>query len=438
MERAGCYAIAYLLVWGCGLAVAEPGAMLLQYESALKTLPAQQGWTCTSRCLRTRCPANAQPPIIPGYAGECHFQGSNGNDCTQGRGCGPDAAGAAAEHFNAPSEPVGVTGACTYTEWMAFDDGEDYLDLPFPAPLPRRNLTFAHTYWGPHAHPAFGAPGFINASGYPALRIVTGGGVPGSDTLPASGSSARNTGRVHVSRAYALPSGTQAVTLVAKLACGNRHKEAELVRLSGFGRCIALGVDGEEGSPTLGRLGWGNNKGFEQGMFSDHQVLVALARDGLWGPHAGEFFVIRIILHSDGAVQAWFNDKSAGVWSGTAGAGSGRTVDINPDEQAGTMWVDYVRLYEGAVPPTPPLCGDPAFDINHDGRVDHADRSNGLDGFLDCATGPAVPPGLLETLPARCRCHDSNGDGAIDMIDFAAFQRCLTLSDAPAHPTCGD
>lgn len=420
-------------------ATGATGDLLISYESELGTLPFQQGWTCEGGCLRTDCPTD---PIPPYPVGECWFQGQNGNTCTLGYGCGPAASGGTrVEQFNAPSEPLGVQDACSYTEWLAFDDGEDFLDVPFPVALPNRNLTFGPgdpaTIWGPHAHPAFGAPGFIRAPvGYPPLRIVTGGGVPAVATLPASGSSMRNLGRIVTSRPFPVRPGSSAVTLLVKLACGNHMLTNELVQLRGFGRSFCFGVDGLAGSSTLGRFAYGTTSSKTLGMFGDRTVQVALARRNVWGPHEGEFFVVRLILNSNGTVEAWLNDDPSTLWSVTAGVGTDTRLAINTDEQAGTMWVDYVRLYEGAV--LPGACGDPVFDINRDGRVDGADRLNGFDGFLDCVTGPAAPASILEALPERCACHDHNHDRTVDMIDFAAFQRCLTLMNGGVDTRCDD
>ncbi|HOA74103.1 MAG TPA: hypothetical protein PL151_20435 [Phycisphaerae bacterium] len=436
MRPVACCAIAY--VSACAAAWASTGTLLLEYESAKGTLPAQQGWSCESHCLRTDCPSNPGPPFDPNYQDACWFQGGRKNDCTMGYGCAPDGSPASrAEHFNAPVDPPGKLGTCTYTEWLAFDDGEDYVDLPYPVALPARNLTFGgtDTLWGPHAHPAFGAPGFRRAPrGYPPLRIVTGGGVPRVQTLAAPTGTDRNLGYVRLVGRYTVPPGVTHVTLVAKLACGNRDPWYELFELWGFGYQFAMGVDGLEGSAKLGQLWWGVTNPLVGRMFPTQTVCVALARPNQKGPHAGEFFVVRLILSNTGQVQAWLNEDPATVWTTQTGSGSGNAVVINPDEQAGTMWVDYVRVLAGAIPPS--VCGDSPFDLNRDGRVDGWDAMNGVDGFLDCVTGPAPAPGVFDALPERCQCHDVNSDRSIDMIDFAAFQRSLTLDAAPVRLPC--
>jgi hypothetical protein len=36
----------------------------------------------------------------------------------------------------------------------------------------------------------------------------------------------------------------------------------------------------------------------------------------------------------------------------------------------------------------------------------------------------------------ECLKFDCNGDGFIDMLDFACFQRCFSQMDVPADPGC--
>lgn len=445
MRPAAVWVFAYAIASVSSTCWSAVGDILCQYESCLGTLPARQGWSYESHCLKSTCPSNADPPSDPWGVCNCYYQGVNGNDCTLGHGCGPDVDPYLNEHFNAPGYKLHpYAEVYSNTEWLAFDDGEDFLDEPYPVPLPNRNLTFASddgaaSIWPPHTHPAFGAPGFDNAPvGYWPLRIVTGGGVYGVDTLPSLPGNQRNTGRIELNHEYAVSPGAEAVTVVAKMACGNRAHLYEMLRICGLGYGFALGVNGEDGTSDVGTFRWGTTQSDQENIFESKSVKVALARPDLRGPHDGEFFTVRIILNSNGAVEAWLNEDVSDVWTGTASPYGGTVLQINSDTQAGTMWLDYVRLYEGAIPPDPPLCGDPVFDINHDGRVNHLDRFNGTDGFLDCATGPAPPAGMLDSLAPRCACHDVNHDGAIDLVDFAAFQRCLTVEDVPADPTCVD
>jgi hypothetical protein len=294
---------------------------------------------------------------------------------------------------------VQIIGECTYTEWLAFDDGEDFLDVPYPVPLPDRNLTFGPgdpiTSWGPHAHPAFGAPGFLNAPiGYAPLRIVTGGGVPNLDPLLDGALNYRNQGRIWQKQNYPIRPGVTAVTLVAKMACGNRELYKEMIQLNGMGHRFALGVDGMLGSSKIGRFARGTTDSFDEDIFKGRTVQVALARRNVWGPHFGEFFTFRLILRNNGTVEAWLNDDPDTWWTKTTGIGIENSVQLSPDHQAGTMWVDYVRVFEGELP----LCGNPVFDVNRDGQVNSMDWWNGTNGFLDCATGQAAPPALFDAL----------------------------------------
>lgn len=427
-------AVVALILGATTQVLAATGSVLLQYDSALGTLPHRQGWTYLSRCLKDYCPSSA--------SAECAYQGNSGNDCTLGHGCGPNATPVLeTEWYNAPPNPLTVTGGCTYTEWIAFDDGQDYVEVAYPVGLPLRNLTFGptilDTLWGPHKHPAFGAPGFFRGPmGHNAVRIVTGGGVPGVKTLPASSTSQRNTGRLNVRGTYTVPAGVTALTLVAKVAAGNRSWDTEMVAISGLGRRFALGVNGVDGSGTLGRFTCGGNSSTVFSLFGTRTVQVALAKETVVGPHQGEFFTVRVVLRNDGTVTAWLNDDPATIWTGTTSTASTlQVVDFHPDEQAGTMWLDSAKLFEGEVPPK---CADPVFDVNHDNRVNSSDLANGLNGFVDCATGPAPPAGVFDSLSEQCRCLDVNDDKAIDMRDYAVFQQCLTAGDVPLDSACDD
>lgn len=76
-------------------------------------------------------------------------------------------------------------------------------------------------------------------------------------------------------------------------------------------------------------------------------------------------------------------------------------------------------------------CSDPVFDVDANNRVDLADAAQ----FLQCATGPMPGDGVFAGLAEECQCLDANGDKAIDMLDFAGFQRCIAL-DQDADPAC--
>jgi hypothetical protein len=248
---------------------------------------------------------------------------------------------------------------------------------------------------------------------------------------------------IDIRRDYTVPSGATALTLVAKLACGNRDPSMELLRLAvrwpqspNASHQFALGVDGEDGSPELGRFTRGADGSNTMDMFGTRTVSVALARKDIPGPqHTGEFFNVRLVLRNNGSMSAWLNEDPASLWTGNAYPGVGTSfVKINPDEQSGTMWLDRIRLMEGEVAPS--ACGDPVFDVNDDWRVDAGDLANGQNGLLDCMTGPAPAAAVFDALSARCKCHDVNHDSATDMNDFAAFQRCIAMGDIAADPTC--
>ena len=75
-------------------------------------------------------------------------------------------------------------------------------------------------------------------------------------------------------------------------------------------------------------------------------------------------------------------------------------------------------------------CQRPAQDTDGDGDVDLTDFAS----FMVCFNGPnrGRPP---RAEPLRCVCLDSDGDRDVDLIDFAEFQRCFNGPDRPTH--CG-
>jgi len=417
-------------------ASAETGDILVEYDSAWGRLPTHFGWQLDRACPDANCPA--------GEGGlECLYQGGRDaapadglpdNNCASGTGCRRED-----EAYNAPPE-LAAEGTCSFTEWAAFDDGEDWPEGPYPAALPRRNLTIADANWGPRTIPPFGAPGFAGAPRHATLRLSTGGGVPDFTALPATAGNLRNYGRIGFWHGVHPPPELDAVTLVARMAAGNRRRQHEMVQLRAFGRGFSVGVDGEIDSATLGRFGGGHYEARPHLLFGTATVQVALARPRVPGPPAGEFFLLRLTIRRDGSITAWLNDDPATIWTGLAG--SDATVPDRlrfvPDLCEGTMWLDFARLLEGEVPPGFIGCNSPPADTDHDHEVDAADFANGLNGFSDCATGPAPAASVMIGLPPDCRCLDVNDDRAIDQADYAAFQRCWSAATpaADADPAC--
>ena len=75
--------------------------------------------------------------------------------------------------------------------------------------------------------------------------------------------------------------------------------------------------------------------------------------------------------------------------------------------------------------PQPP-CNNPFADKDGDGDVD----MNDFAAFQRCYTGSAGG------VPAGCSCYDRDHSGAIDSSDFAAFKLCATRDKVPADPNC--
>lgn len=428
---------------------AAVGDVLLAYEAASGQLLLDQGWEVEAECLRHYCPAG-------GTGLQCHFQGAqNGfaNDCEFGKGCRRSSD--PAEHYNSPTTAP-PAGACTYTEWVAFDDGNDHI---FPEDPPGRPITIpthcpdppggcqVQNNWGNHNSPPFGAPFFINApEGYFPLRLSNGSGTGLVGVLPAESSSNRDKGSTKTRKSYALPGGVSAVTLVAKLAAGGRDQGHEMIQLRGLGYRLSFGVNGEMDSEDLGKFGYGKEDA-DTRIFDGHTVQVALPEQGVWGPQEGEFFVLRVVLRSNGTYRAWLNEGVAEASGSIASfTGGGSEVQIQPDNRnRNSMWIDYIRVLEGEVEPgLVDICmsRQPVFDVagggslfdEPDGKVDQQD----FGVFQDCSTGPAPGPGVFDALSNACKCMDRNHDQAVDQQDFGVFQRCYTGSVGTADPTCDD
>ncbi|HOJ75229.1 MAG TPA: EF-hand domain-containing protein [Phycisphaerae bacterium] len=81
-------------------------------------------------------------------------------------------------------------------------------------------------------------------------------------------------------------------------------------------------------------------------------------------------------------------------------------------------------------------CADPMVDSDRDGDVDMVDFAK----FQRCLTVGAVVP----EIPFSCACFDTDGDGDIDEYDFANFAGtdvtagCVSGPGIPADPSCDD
>lgn len=411
---------------------ADTGDVLVAYLSSLGTTPEFQGWEHEGRCLGVqgveppeRCPHETDDP-------DCWFQGSRDftgegapdNSCLPGVGCRKDH-----EHYNSPTA-LTEPDRCMYTEWIAFDDGDNYGVRP---------LTISDsTVTG---SPPWGAPQFENAPAHSPLRISTGDGNLVPDSLPVTGpdpwKNDRNEGKVKIRRgdghgsSYTVAPGT-VTTVLCSVAAGPRRADHPFLLVRQCGYEFRFGIDGDAGSPDFGRIVYQNAGGSRVPLFGGRTVAVAVP--GAPGPHAGEFFLFRAVIHPDGTFDAWLNDRLDSFCSGShANTHPAAEIQITPDVGDDTLWVDYVQLLEGEVPPS---CPDPRPDVNRDGRVDGLDWNNaeGI-GFNNCATGPAPSDLVWNALAADCHCLDIDGNEAIDMTDYAVFQRCLTPT-GPADPDC--
>ena len=409
--------VAVLVLTGTQVgAYAGRGQLLVEYQSAAGTLPSEQGWQHTGQCLLANCPTPR-----PATPSECYWQGSRGNDCTFSVGCHT-----AAAHYNSPPF-AGVSGTCMFTEWITFDDGDNSND--------RLIILDSHITHSP----PWGAPGFIGApTGHRAIRISGGDGNLVAESLPAGSGNDRNRGQVDINHGYTWAGTDGAVTVVARVAAGPFSPGKEFLKVQTPQARFGFFVNGQSGHANFGRIGFNNGSGENGYLFGPTRVAVAVPQRGVNGPHAGEFFTLRAICRNNGSFTAYLREQRSTKCSNSVAKFSGETtvrfgvIDLGD----ACVWIDYVQLFDGAVPP--PGCSDPAFDINDDGLVNLADVTADLViGDVHCATGPAPHAGVFQALPDNCKCLDVNGDQAIDVQDYGVFQRCLS-GTRPANPACDD
>lgn len=401
---------------------------IIEYRSDLGTIPLAQGWRYDSRCLKENCPVPE-----PGFPNQCWWQGSqdlNGdmqpdNNCEFTIGCHkPDQTA----HYNSPA-PQNISDGCSYTEWVTFDDGNNQNNRLTIPDSPARDS------------PPWGAPGFVRAPlTHAPLRISTGDGNDVAEPLPTLPPvNNRNRGKVAIRRDYTFSGLDNAVTVVAKLAVGPFHQDHAFLQVQTPNYLFGFTVNGQSDDPNRGRIGYTDELfGLIDYLFPERTVSVT--SPGTPGPHAGEFFTLRVVCRDDGTFTAWLNDDAA---YDTPAEPIPELPGPSPQVVFGTIstgdeciWVDYVQLFDGEVPP--PVCPDPVFDVNRDGQVDTVDFTIEPSGFVRCETGPAPSAAVFSALSAECQCLDVNGDQAVDMRDFAVFQRCLTTGNGLIDPACDD
>jgi len=112
---------------------------------------------------------------------------------------------------------------------------------------------------------------------------------------------------------------------------------------------------------------------------------------------------------------------------------------------------DFLIIDDIAVTYCVPVCNDPVFDVrtqtnevNPDTHVDSHDFDN---AYLPCVEalsgapvagdrGRATVDSYFDALSFECKCMDVNGDHALDLEDFAYYERCYSGSSAVADPNC--
>ncbi len=442
-----------LLAWAITSAPAArsaPGDVLAEYRAELGTLPDLQGWVQEGQCLLGICPDQLG-------SWTCWWQGSRDrntdgimdNNCYPGTGCHlPE------EHYNAPSAHLEYGFTCSFTEWLAFDNGE-------PGGGAIRPLHIPDAANGTVSVRVVQTPPIIGASipgapiGHWPLRLSTGSGSDLGQVLPTEPGNNRNGGRILIARPFGLPGWHAPVTVVFRGAFGPwanaPEQEFLLLRVAsqipGRHWRFGLNLDNVSGAPGPARIGVSNGEGVMAAGWPVQGVECRRYDPQTESWYGGRFHVLRLTCRPDGSFVLWFDENPEMPFGGTLGMPGmddwpGEVQDLawgmldlagGADCTYGcgkTIWVDEVVLLEGELPP--PGCPVPVFDLNRDQSIDEQDLLH----FEACATGPAVPPHVFENLPWACRCLDINADQSIDVIDFAAFQRCLTAEGLPPDPDC--
>lgn len=112
---------------------------------------------------------------------------------------------------------------------------------------------------------------------------------------------------------------------------------------------------------------------------------------------AAEFEITRSTIDGGGVMRS---TGGAFELSGTIGQPDAGTMSGGAFELNGGFWFAL----------------DPG-DCNEDGIVSLPDHA----AFQGCLAGPGV------SMSPSCRCHDLNGDGTIDLADFAELQNLLNM-----------
>ncbi|MBI4581819.1 MAG: hypothetical protein HY718_19135, partial [Planctomycetes bacterium] len=134
--------------------------------------------------------------------------------------------------------------------------------------------------------------------------------------------------------------------------------------------------------------------------------------------------VFAIVTNNNGS---WLSNQILPV---PVGSGGGRPNYDNTKPNFATLQFPCGSVVLGPVGPT---CHDPRFDINGDGFVNQIDFA----AFQRCWTGPLGPGNILP----GCECFDWNfaqRDDLINIEDFAVFQNCAQAAGVPALATCDD
>jgi hypothetical protein len=152
-------------------------------------------------------------------------------------------------------------------------------------------------------------------------------------------------------------------------------------------------------------------------------VEMSIPLSAIGSPTTGDDVCVFAIITNNGA--SWLSNQVL-----PAGLGGGKANYDNTVPNFATLGYTCGSVTLG---PVGPECNNPRFDINGDKFVDMVDFA----AFQRCWTG-SLPAG---SVTSECECFDWNfaeSDGKIDIEDLAVFIACSNGPGVPANPACDD
>ena len=215
-----------------------------------------------------------------------------------------------------------------------------------------------------------------------------------------------------------------------------------------------LGISMNGAPNTAARLEWGGAGPNLPGVVRETDRNATGADNG---STSGDYTIIRVAsgfgVNGSRSIKVWVNEDKdpvpvplevlslSNLLNGPGGRGFGYGFGMEGAAQVtGEVWFDWVVFTTaGMFAPgeevevlgkslIPLGCGDPFADADRDGDVDMDDFGR----FQRCF-------GLASAnITEECKCFDHNGDQAVGIIDYGAFDVCGSGPDVPANLACDD